>query len=51
MYVSLHKDLPYDKLQDISKEVFKEICRKEKLADNTQDWKADNRQSLASFFD
>lgn len=33
--------------QDISKEVFKEICRKEKLADNTQDWKADNRQSLA----
>ena len=33
---------------EISKEVFKEICRKEKLADNTQDWKTENRLSLAS---
>jgi len=32
---------------EISKEVFKEICRKEKLADNTQDWKTENRLSLA----
>merc|ERR1712117_289500 len=28
-------------------EVFKEVCRKEKLADNTQDWKTENRLSLA----
>ena len=33
---------------EISKEVFKEICRKEKLADNTQDWKTENRLSIVS---
>ena len=35
---------------EISKEVFKEICRKEKLADNTQDWKTENRLSIVSLF-
>ena len=31
--------------QEITKEEFKAICKAEKLADNTQDWKATNRAS------